>query len=396
MGIILLEEAALQGIPAILIDPKGDLTNHLLHFPKLLPSDFAPWVDEDIARREGKTPDQAAAEAAENWQKGLVRSGIDQARMQKLADNVDYAIYSPGSDSGFPVSILSSLKAPSISWEENKEILRENISSTATALLELVGYQDIDPIRSREHILLSNIFENAWSQGHDLDLESLIMQVQNPPLKNWVSSRSPSSTLKKTALNWPWRLTISSPRLHLRIGCKGSRSTSAPSSTHLMANRATASFILLTWRTRNVCSSSPCSILRSRPGCAPNPAPAACARWFTSMKLSDTSPLLPIRLASQSSCACSSKRVPLALGWCLRLKTPLIWITKRFPTPAHGSSANSRPIRINSACWMAWRLRQAPLIADTSTPPFPPSTSAFSYCIMCMPKPLKFSRPAGR
>jgi hypothetical protein len=183
MGIILLEEAALQGIPAILIDPKGDLTNHLLHFPKLLPSDFAPWVDEDIARREGKTAEQAAAEAAENWQKGLERSGIDQARMQKLATNVDYAIYSPGSDSGFPVSILSSLKAPSIPWEENKEILRENISSTTTALLELVGYKNIDPVRSREHILLSNIFENAWSQGQDLDLESLIMQVQTPPFE---------------------------------------------------------------------------------------------------------------------------------------------------------------------------------------------------------------------
>lgn len=183
MGIILLEEAALQGVPAILIDPKGDLTNHLLHFPELLPSDFAPWVDEDIARREGKTPEQAAAEAAENWQKGLKRSGIDQARMQKLSTNVDYAIYSPGSDAGFPVSILSSLKAPSIPWEENTEILRENISSTATALLELVGYKDIDPVRSREHILLSNIFENAWSQGQDLDLESLIMQVQTPPFE---------------------------------------------------------------------------------------------------------------------------------------------------------------------------------------------------------------------
>lgn len=183
MGIILLEEAALQGIPAILIDPKGDLTNHLLHFPNLLPSDFAPWVDEDIARREGKTPEQTAAEAADSWQKGLERSGIDQARMQKLATNVDYAIYTPGSDSGFSVSILSSLKAPSISWAENKETLRENISSTATALLELVGYQDIDPVRSREHILLSNIFENAWSQGHDLDLESLIMQVQTPPFE---------------------------------------------------------------------------------------------------------------------------------------------------------------------------------------------------------------------
>jgi len=183
MGIILLEEAALQGIPAILIDPKGDLTNHLLHFPNLLPSDFAPWVDEDIARREGKTPEQTAAEAADSWQKGLERSGIDQARMQKLATNVDYAIYTPGSDSGFSVSILSSLKVPSIPWAENKETLRENISSTATALLELVGYKNIDPVRSREHILLSNIFENAWSQGHDLDLESLIMQVQTPPFE---------------------------------------------------------------------------------------------------------------------------------------------------------------------------------------------------------------------
>jgi len=183
MGIIMLEEAALQGIPAILIDPKGDLTNHLLHFPDLLPSDFAPWVDEDIARREGKSPEQAATEAAENWQKGLERSGIDQARMEKLSTNVDYAIYSPGSDSAFPVSILSSLKAPSIPWEENTEILRENISSTSTALLELVGYKNIDPVRSREHILLSNIFENAWSQGQDLDLESLIMQVQTPPFE---------------------------------------------------------------------------------------------------------------------------------------------------------------------------------------------------------------------
>jgi len=183
MGIILLEEAALQGIPAILIDPKGDLTNHLLHFPNLLPSDFAPWVDEDIARREGKTPEQAAAEAAESWQNGLQKSGIDQARMQKLASNVDYAIYTPGSDSGFSVSILSSLKAPTIPWDSNKEVLRENISSTATALLELVGYKDIDPVRSREHILLSNIFENAWSQGLDLDLESLIMQVQTPPFE---------------------------------------------------------------------------------------------------------------------------------------------------------------------------------------------------------------------
>ncbi len=183
MGIVLLEEAALQGIPAILIDPKGDLTNHLLHFPDLLPADFAAWVDEDAARRDGKTAQQAGEEAAASWQKGLADWGIDKARIERLANAVDYAVYTPGSDSAIPVSILSSLKAPAVSWEENKEMLRENISSTVTALLGLVGFKDLDPVRSREHILLSNIFENAWSKGQDLDLENLILQTQNPPFE---------------------------------------------------------------------------------------------------------------------------------------------------------------------------------------------------------------------
>ncbi len=183
MGIILLEEAALQGIPAILIDPKGDLTNHLLHFPDLLPSDFAPWIDTDAAKREGKTVQQAAEEASASWSKGLTDWGIDKARIEKLAKAVDYAIYTPGSDSAIPVSILSSLKCPDISWNENKEMLRENIASTVTALLELVGFKNIDPVRSREHILLANIFENSWSAGKDLDLENLILQTQNPPFE---------------------------------------------------------------------------------------------------------------------------------------------------------------------------------------------------------------------
>ena len=183
MGIILLEEAALQGIPAILIDPKGDLTNHLLHFPDLLPSDFAPWIDTDAAKREGKTVQQAAEEASASWSKGLTDWGIDKTRIEKLAKAVDYAIYTPGSDSAIPVSILSSLKCPDISWNENKEMLRENIASTVTALLELVGFKNIDPVRSREHILLANIFENSWSAGKDLDLENLILQTQNPPFE---------------------------------------------------------------------------------------------------------------------------------------------------------------------------------------------------------------------
>lgn len=177
----MLEEAALIGIPALMIDPKGDITNALLHFPDFSPADFQPWVNPDEARRAGKSLEQAAAEAANLWQKGLAEWGIEAERMRALQQSVQFAVYTPGSDAGIPVSILASLKAPTIPWEENRELLREKISGTVTALLGLVGMQDIDPVRSREHILLSNIFEYAWSRGKDLDLGELILQTQTPP-----------------------------------------------------------------------------------------------------------------------------------------------------------------------------------------------------------------------
>jgi hypothetical protein len=177
----LLEEAALNNIPALLIDPKGDITNILLHFPNLLPQDFQPWVNPDQASRDGKTLEQAAADAAQLWKQGLSDWGIDQQRLLNLSSSAQFAVFTPGSEAGIPVNILASFKAPPIPWESNKEILRERISGTVTALLVLVGLQDVDPVRSREHILLSNILESAWSQGKDLDLGELILQTQSPP-----------------------------------------------------------------------------------------------------------------------------------------------------------------------------------------------------------------------
>ncbi len=179
----LLEEAALNHIPALMIDPKGDITNTLLHFPDLLPSDFQPWVNPDDARREGKSLQQAAEDTAMLWKNGLQKWGVEPERLKKLQEAAHFAVYTPGSNAGIPISILASLKAPQISWEENIETLREKISGTVTALLGLVGLTDVDPVRSREHILLSNIFESAWSQGRDLDLGELILQIQNPPFK---------------------------------------------------------------------------------------------------------------------------------------------------------------------------------------------------------------------
>lgn len=179
----LLEEAALNGFPALMIDPKGDITNLLLHFPELKPEDFQPWVNPDEARRAGKTQEQAAQETAALWAKGLADWGITPDRIRALNESAHFAVYTPGSDAGIPVSILASLKAPEIPWESNREALREKISSTVIALLGLVGLNDIDPVRSREHILLSNIFEHAWMKGQDLDLSELILQTQNPPFE---------------------------------------------------------------------------------------------------------------------------------------------------------------------------------------------------------------------
>jgi hypothetical protein len=177
----LMEEAALQGVPAILIDPKGDLTNLLLHFPELAPQDFQPWLDPELARHAGETLEQASNEAALAWRNGLAEWGITHERMLALKNAAEFAIYTPGSDSGISVSVLSSLAAPGLDWVNNREILSERISSTVTAILGLVGFDGIDPIRSREHILLSNIFQSAWSQNKSLDLTELILQIQTPP-----------------------------------------------------------------------------------------------------------------------------------------------------------------------------------------------------------------------
>lgn len=177
----LLEEAALQGIPALMIDPKGDITNALLHFPELKADDFTPWVNPDSARREDKTVEQAGADAAALWTKGLAQWDIGPERIQALKDAAHFAIYTPGSEAGIPVNILASLKAPEIPWGENRELLVDKISGIVMGLLGLVGLDDLDPVRSREHILLSNIFEHAWSRGEDLNLTELILQIQNPP-----------------------------------------------------------------------------------------------------------------------------------------------------------------------------------------------------------------------
>jgi hypothetical protein len=175
----LLEEAALDGIPAIAIDPKGDLGNLLLTFPDLAPADFRPWIDEAKAAREGITPEELAEREAAKWRKGLAGWGQDGDRIARLRDAVDMAVYTPGASHGLPLAVLRTLAAPPAGLEADADAKRERVTSTVSALLALAG-EEADPLQSREHILLSHIVEHAWDQGVDLDLESVIRAVQSP------------------------------------------------------------------------------------------------------------------------------------------------------------------------------------------------------------------------
>jgi hypothetical protein len=182
LAIALIEEVLRQGVPVLAIDPKGDLGNLLLLFPDLAAGSFEPWVDEAAARREGKNRGAAAAEAAAAWTKGLAEwdlSGEDMLALQKARHAV---IYTPGSSAGVPLNILQSLDAPSVPFESAEEDLRDEIAGIISGLLGLVGIE-ADPLQSREHILLSQIVEDAWRAGRGLSLESLIPAVADPPFE---------------------------------------------------------------------------------------------------------------------------------------------------------------------------------------------------------------------
>lgn len=178
--IALLEEAAIDGIPIIAIDPKGDLCNLALTFPELKSADFRPWIDTAEAARNGMDPDQYAGKTAELWKNGLLEWGQDGTRISRLRQAARVSIYTPGSNAGLPLSLLRSFTAPPSEVVRDTEFLQSRITSTVEGLLALVGIQG-DRLRSREHILLANIFNYFWGQGKSLDLPGLIRAIQTPP-----------------------------------------------------------------------------------------------------------------------------------------------------------------------------------------------------------------------
>lgn len=179
--IALLEEAAIDGIPALVVDPKGDIGNLLLTFPQLRPEDFQPWVDEAEAARQGLTVEQYAQQVATQWRQGLAEWDQDGARIERFRSATDLTIYTPGSSAGTGVTILKSFAAPPPALVADDDLLRERVSAATAGLLALLGI-DADPVRSREFILISHLLDRAWRAQQDVDLPQLIAQIQTPPM----------------------------------------------------------------------------------------------------------------------------------------------------------------------------------------------------------------------
>jgi hypothetical protein len=181
LGIGLIEEAAIDGIPVLVVDPKGDLANLLLTFPDLQAADFAAWTNPDEARSLGLSADAFAAREATRWRDGLAEWGQGPDRIARLRAAAEFAVYTPGSRAARPLSILRTFQAPAAAIGRDPELLAERASGAATSVLTLAGI-DAEPLRSREHILISSLLGTAWQQQQSLDLPALISQVQSPPM----------------------------------------------------------------------------------------------------------------------------------------------------------------------------------------------------------------------
>jgi hypothetical protein len=180
LGMVLIEECLASGVPALLIDPKGDLTNIALTFPELAAAEFEPWVDPGDAAKAGQSVPEFAAGEAQRWTTGLAGWGLAAGDVRHLHDAADVTIYTPGSGHGVALNIIGTLDVPADMGDP--QAVQEEIDAYVSSLLNLVGIE-ADPLSSREHILLSTLINHAWSQGRALDLATLVASVQQPPVR---------------------------------------------------------------------------------------------------------------------------------------------------------------------------------------------------------------------
>lgn len=176
LGISIIEEAAIDGLPVLAIDPKGDLANLLLTFPGLSAAEFQPWVDPSAAAANGLTVDAFAQQQADAWARGLADWDQDGDRMARLRGAAEFAVYTPGSRAGRPLALLKSLAPPA---GDDPDVTAERASAIAASLLALADIAT-GSVHDREHVLLANILSKAWAAGESPDLPWLVQQIQRP------------------------------------------------------------------------------------------------------------------------------------------------------------------------------------------------------------------------
>jgi len=180
LGIDILEEAAIDNIPSIVIDPKGDMGNMLLTDATFNPKNFEPWVADD-AKAKGEEPLEYAKKVASMWEEGIKSWGQDSDRVERFA-SVEKIIYTPGSSAGVGINILSSLDKPGSEIIDDADNFSSYLSSTVSSLLALIGIE-ANPLESKEFILLSQIIAKAWQNNQSLRLDTLVGSIIEPSFK---------------------------------------------------------------------------------------------------------------------------------------------------------------------------------------------------------------------
>ena len=286
LGIDLIEEAAIDGIPVIAIDPKGDLGNLLLTFPRLSAADFAPWVDADEARRAGQTTEAFAAAEAAKWSKGLAEWGQDGARIERLRAAADFALYTPGSSAGRPLSIVKSFAAPDPEIVNDADLLQDRVTHGRDQRADAGRRRCRADAQPRAHADRDALQRELARRPRSRSARRSSRRFRRRRSRRSASSISNRSSRRRIASRWRCSSISCSPRRASARGSKANRSTSIACSTARTAGRGSASFRSRTSTTRSACSSSRCCSTRSSAGCAASAAPRACARSSISTRSS--------------------------------------------------------------------------------------------------------------
>ena len=355
--ISILEEAGIDGIPAIAVDPKGDLANLSLTFPELRPSDFRPWVDPGEAARRAMTEAQYASEVSKLWRRGLTEWGQGPERITRFRERCELAVYTPGSSTGRPLRVLRSLNAPPPELMGDPDALSDRVQGMVSGLLALVGL-DADPLRSREHILLTHLIDRAWRAGRDCTLPGLITEIQKPPFDRLgvMDLESIYPARERFGLAMALNNLLASPGFgawmegepldidRLLYTAQGRPKISILSIAHL-SERERMFFVsmllneLVTW-------------VRSQPGTSSLRALFYMDEVFGYFPPNANRPSKPPMLT-----LLKQARAHRAWAWCSPPRTPWISTTRGSPTWGVGSSADCRRSGTRPVCWTVWRVQ---------------------------------------